>query len=500
LSTQAKQSKAVVSKPSTTASTNIKTTSKKSIFQTIKERPIEYLSVPCVAAFVGIMTNWMGVKMLFYPIDYIGYDVVPRDPLQPHGWFGWQGVVPTKTRPMAQRLTKIVTEKLLSLREAFGRLDPHEMSKLLLPAVLEHVRQESGPYWTAIVTPVMPLLLPILIQRLQTDIESVLSLEAVVLDAFVRDKEVLVDLFQKVGRTELEFLVNSGFGFGFVLGLGQMLLWALSPQKWTLPVAGAAVGYITNWVAIKLLFEPADPVDFYGLITVQGLFESRQIEVSEEFGAFMEQRVLNSTGLLKALATQTKETAGDGDNQDTQLEGKLFTFLRNELPGVIPSHIVSAAVNAIQHVATHPLDYPEIHHYVEDQLNIDDTLSRRLKTLTPTEFEDLLHPVFQEDEITLIVTGGVLGAAAGIAQTKLGWGGPFALRNAIITIISSLAMSGAFYAYEKYEEILDEEGPPLASANARPHLRRRNTILRIPPLEELESPLYAEKWEGVHNR
>jgi hypothetical protein len=41
-----------------------------------------------------------------------------------------------------------------------------------------------------------------------------------------------------------------------------------------------AVGYANNWIAIKSLFEPADPVDILGLFQVQGLFESREIEVS----------------------------------------------------------------------------------------------------------------------------------------------------------------------------------------------------------------------------
>jgi hypothetical protein len=50
-------------------------------------------------------------------------------------------------------------------------------------------------------------------------------------------------------------------------------------------VAGALVGYVTNWIAIKLLFEPAEPVEI-GPLTVQGLFESRQKEVSEEFGQY----------------------------------------------------------------------------------------------------------------------------------------------------------------------------------------------------------------------
>jgi hypothetical protein len=39
------------------------------------------------------------------------------------------GVVPTKTKVMAERLVTIITERLLSLQEAFGRLQPNELSR-----------------------------------------------------------------------------------------------------------------------------------------------------------------------------------------------------------------------------------------------------------------------------------------------------------------------------------------------------------------------------------
>lgn len=430
------------------------------IWRTISKRPIEYASVPCVAAFVGITTNWMGVKMLFYPIEYFGIDV-KRWPSTPYGLFGWQGVVPTKTEIMAQRLVNIVTEKLLSLDEAFGRLDPNELSRLLLPAIQENVLRNCGQTWSILLNPFLPILLPRLLKDLQKEIDQVLDLDQVVLSAFVRDKAVLVDLFQKVGRVELEFLVNSGFGFGFLLGLSQMAAWAYKPAAWTLPVAGAAVGYVTNWVAIKLLFEPAEPVNFMDLIVVQGLFESRQIEVSDEFGDFMSKRVLNSPTLLQDLA--------DGGS-----DGDLFNFLRRHLPYPIPQKILEAAVSAIDEVAKNPRSYPEVHSYITKRLDIEHTLSRRLKKLSPTEFEDLLHPVFQEDEITLIATGGVLGLVAGGLQTQLGWGGPGATRKALATIIFTMASSFCLYGHQKYEAAQDE---PLAS-KARPKLRRRETIVR----------------------
>jgi hypothetical protein len=214
-----------------------------------------------------------------------------------------------------------------------------------------------------------------------------------------------------------------------------------------------------------MIFEPAEPVNL-GIVEIQGLFEARQIEVSDEFGDFMQKRVLTAQQLLKDMAS-----GGD--------DGDLFKFLRRHLPYPIPSQILSAAVAGVAEVADNPLKYPEIHAYVNQRLDIRETLARRLKTLTPLEFEDLLHPVFQEDEITLIATGGVLGLGAGALQTQLGWGGPLAVRRAVGTILFSLASSLAFYLHQEYETKMDE---PLASKQ-RPHLRRRETIVR-PKVED----------------
>jgi hypothetical protein len=293
---------------------------------------------------------------------------------------------------MADRLVEIITTRLLSLVEAFDRLAPSQMARLLAPAVEEAVRADCGHYWAMALKPFLPLVLTRLVGSLQVEIEDVLDLRSVVLSAFVRDKAVLVELFQNVGRVELDFLVKSGLGFGFLLGLAQMALWARKPSPWTLPVAGAFVGFATNWIAIKLLFEPADPVQV-GPITVQGLFESRQNEVSEEFGHFLATRVLTPERLLEALASKG-------------VDGELYAFLRRQLPFPFPSRVLSAAVEGVRQAAINPTKYPELHLYAFQRLDIEDTLSRRLKLLSPIDFEDLLHPVFQEDEITLIAVGG----------------------------------------------------------------------------------------------
>ena len=181
-----------------------------------------------------------------------------------------------------------------------------------------------------------------------------------------------------------------------------------------------------------------------GPFVLQGLFESRQVEVSDEFGTFMAKRVLNSSRLLESLA----QDADDG--------GRLYNFLRRELPYPVPEFIISAAVRAIGQAAHNNNESKQLHLYMTKMLDIEQTLAYRLKLLSPTEFEDLLHPVFQEDETILIAAGGVLGAIAGAAQTRLGWGGPGATVKAFFTLVTVSISSWGYFLFKEVIEMPEE--------------------------------------------
>jgi hypothetical protein len=49
-----------------------------------------YFLIPFIAAFAGWGTNWLAIKMTFYPLEYVG-----KFP------FGWRGVVPSRIRKFA---------------------------------------------------------------------------------------------------------------------------------------------------------------------------------------------------------------------------------------------------------------------------------------------------------------------------------------------------------------------------------------------------------------
>ena len=57
-----------------------------------------------------------------------------------------------------------------------------------------------------------------------------------------------------------------------------------------------------------------------------------------------------------------------------------------------------------------------LHAYTDKTLALRPLMKEKMKLMSTRDFEGVLHPIFQEDELTLIIAGGVLGALAGWGQ------------------------------------------------------------------------------------
>ena len=148
--------------------------------QRFRQAPGTFLAIPVVAAGVGFGTNYLGVEMLFYPIEYFGIELWRLEDT-PWGLFGWQGVVPTKTKQMAERLVDVITAKLLSLPEAFGRIDDDRLGRLLCAPVAEAIARDApqGAYWARALAPFLPWALAKCVRAMQRDIVDLLDLQEV---------------------------------------------------------------------------------------------------------------------------------------------------------------------------------------------------------------------------------------------------------------------------------------------------------------------------------
>jgi hypothetical protein len=229
----------------------------------MKRNPWSYITIPIVAAMVGYITNYVGVKMLFYPIKWRGIPLY-RWENQPLGIIGWQGIVPAKRVAMASKMVDVTISRLLSIPEVFSQLQPHKLAPLLAPTISGSVLNGLVP------SPVLKFFLRKTSRDVLRNIESVVDIKSIVVTGLTTDPTTFGSFFQKVGAKELRFLIESGMGFGFLLGLFQMVQWMFFPYNWTLPIGGAVVGYITNWIALKWIFEPLYPTRV-GPFILQGI-------------------------------------------------------------------------------------------------------------------------------------------------------------------------------------------------------------------------------------
>lgn len=404
--------------------------------QKFRARPGAYLLIPVIAAFVGWFTNYLAVQMIFYPIQFRGIPIWRR-PEVPLGLLGWQGIVPCKTKTMSQALVNMVTTELLTVPEAFAKLNPKTLAKFLAPQVpelgnrvisgvlSEQGRQAIGSFpfklWSGVTHHLTALfqfcnvrILKTVMKDLIHNCQDIFSLENCVVNQMVMDRAKLGELFRNVGQKELDFLTNSGLWFGFLLGLIQMAVALVWENPWALSFGGMIVGLATNWLALKWIFEPVNPTKI-GPFVVQGMFLRRQKEVAAEFSRFFATKIVNSQQIWNSILTDPSTTPALAvilSNHVRRLLKIVSLGLFHGPPS--ESTIQKVTLQTIKHLPQHLS--AGLHSYVDKTLGLEHTLRIKMEALSPAKFERVLHPIFEEDELTLILAGGALGFAAGLIQ------------------------------------------------------------------------------------
>lgn len=392
---------------------------------------IVFFSIPIIAALVGWLTNKLAVWMTFYPLEYRG-----KRP------FGWQGIIPAKSHKMASKAVELVTSKLISVEEQFEKLNAEEIVEEMRPrlnalskSIIEEVMTKELPLvWRLLprsqkdalykeTSAQFPKAISKLLLEVKSDIHELLEIDKMMVEGLTKDPSMLNKIFQKCGEKEFKFIEHSGLAFGFLFGLIQMLIWNYYQEWWLLPVGGLVVGYITNFLALKLIFRPVDPIKI-GPITIQGLFMKRQNEVSEEYSKILAEELLTSEKIfefvvrnkglepLADIARKHVKEMVDNTTGSTQKMLLKFAFGNNKYEK-IKHRAAELFVRELPNSLTTMFDY------ADRSLQIGQTLETKLKSLSKLDFEDVLHPIFREDEFTLIIVGAVLGAIAGLIQMAL---------------------------------------------------------------------------------
>ena len=191
-----------------------------------------------------------------------------------------------------------------------------------------------------------------------------------------------------------------------------------------LPAAGFLVGYITNWLALHLIFEPREPKQI-GPFRIQGVFIKRQREVATSFADVIADRVLNADNMMQHLS--------EGPNRqrvldilEGQVEESMQEYERDAMVAMLVSkdRLEEAKADLLDRVRSADMtDSRQIKTFADQSHHIHAQLEENLGALDANEFSGILRPVFQKDEWKLILAGGVIGTGIGALQVVLLFGG-----------------------------------------------------------------------------
>jgi uncharacterized membrane protein YheB (UPF0754 family) len=195
-----------------------------------------------------------------------------------------------------------------------------------------------------------------------------------------------------------------------------MNLWL---QLILLPTVGALIGWLTNWIAIKMLFRPRKPMGA-GFLKLQGLIPKRRHDLARKIGEVVERELINHEDITRRINTPEFH-----ENIRARVEKHVELFVKERLYS-IP---VLGKVVPLEAVANRVRDFvvDEVQKLVpsmvegftkdlEDKLQFRKIVTEKVEAFELDKFENIVFSIARKELQYIEILGGVLGFVIGLIQ------------------------------------------------------------------------------------
>ena len=187
-----------------------------------------------------------------------------------------------------------------------------------------------------------------------------------------------------------------------------------------LTIVDGLIGWITNILAIKLLFRPIKPVKIPILnIEILGLIPKRKNEIAANIGEVISNELLSMDDILDQALNNS-----NGENFNSYITDKIKNII-NEKLNIIPmpfrmmaapyiDEILNKEVpNAVDEISVDLLDK------AKENVNIQEIVEEKINQLDLEKLEDIIIKVAKKELKHIEILGLVLGAIIGVLQGVL---------------------------------------------------------------------------------
>jgi uncharacterized membrane protein YheB (UPF0754 family) len=186
-------------------------------------------------------------------------------------------------------------------------------------------------------------------------------------------------------------------------------------------VVGGAIGWFTNFLAIKLMFRPFTPIKVPLLnLKIQGLIPKRRRELAASIGKTVEENLISIEELLDRLI--------EGESKQeliNQIKLKILEMIDARIPYLIPGGIRTAILKIISEILDHETESfidsmaEDVIHKAARNLNVRKMVEEKINSFDLAQIERMIYEISSRELKAIEYLGGILGFIIGLIQAIL---------------------------------------------------------------------------------
>ncbi|MCP3919098.1 MAG: DUF445 family protein [bacterium] len=186
------------------------------------------------------------------------------------------------------------------------------------------------------------------------------------------------------------------------------------------PLIGGLIGYVTNRLAVRMIFRPVQPVNVLGL-RFQGLIGRRQPELAASIGRVVGGHLVRHEDIVEALNRLDLERVVNGaverglapKIEELRKVPLVGGFLTDERVGELRERFVQGLIQDREGLAS------EFEKALEAGLDVHELVESKVAAFPVERLEALVLEVASRELRSIEVLGGLLGIVIGFAQVAV---------------------------------------------------------------------------------
>jgi len=181
---------------------------------------------------------------------------------------------------------------------------------------------------------------------------------------------------------------------------------------------GATIGWMTNVIAIKLMFRPINPIRIKPFkMEIQGLIPKRKAEIAKSIGEVIESELISIEEIIDTLIEQS-----DKEGMIQMIKERIVALAEEKMPPIVPSAFKGMILKYVDEIIEENGDsiLTEISenmvHKATHKVHLSKIIESKINAFPFEKLEQIILDIAKKELKHIELLGGVLGLMIGLVQ------------------------------------------------------------------------------------